>query len=119
MNGPANVTVGLAQLSPKIGDVEANLKTHLDYIEEAKRQGVDLLLFPELSLTGYNVQDLVYGLAARPTEDNPAFRKLLKASVDFGMDLMVGFIDTDERARYYIAAAYLSGGKVSHVHHKV
>ena len=118
-NISAAITIGLAQLCPKIGDIEANLKTHLDYIEEAKRQGVDLLLFPELSLTGYNVQDLVYGLAARPTEDNPAFRTLLKASVDFEMDLMVGFIDTDERAQYFIAAAYLSGGKVLHVHHKV
>ena len=114
-----NITVGLAQLSPKIGDVEANLKLHLDYIEEAKRQGVELLMFPELSLTGYNVQDLVNGLAARPTEDNSAFRTLLKASADAAMDLMVGFIDTDERARYYIAAAYLSAGKVLHVHHKV
>lgn len=119
MTTSANIAIGLAQLCPKIGDIEANLKTHLDYIEEAKRQNVDLLLFPELSLTGYNVQDLVYGLAARPTEDNPAFRTLLKASVDYDMDLMVGFIDTDERARYYIAAAYLSGGKVLHVHHKV
>src|SRR5260370_33581990 len=35
------------------------------------------------------------------------------------MDLMVGFVDTDQRARYFIAAAYLSGGKVRHVHHKV
>src|SRR5260370_37756815 len=35
------------------------------------------------------------------------------------MDLMVGFVDTDQRARYFIAAAYLSGGEVLHVHHKV
>src|SRR3954454_21194583 len=111
------VTVGLAQIQPKIGDVAANLKTHLEQIEAAKAHGVDLLLFPELSLTGYNLEDLVYEVASQPTPDDPAFRQLLQASADHKMDLMVGFVDTDRRARYFIASAYLSGGKVLHVLH--
>src|SRR5256885_15502378 len=114
-----NVTVGLAQMQPKIGDVTANLQTHFDYIDAARKQNVDLLIFPELSLTGYNLEDLVFEIAAQPTEENAAFRQLLQASADYHMDLMVGFVDTDQRARYFIAAAYLSGGKVLHVHHKV
>jgi predicted amidohydrolase len=114
-----NVTVGLAQMHPKIGDLAANLKIHLEHIAAAKAHGVDLLLFPELSLTGYNVQDLAYELATPPDADSPIFGPLLQASADYQMDLMVGFIDTDNRARYFIAAAYLSGGKVVHVHHKV
>ncbi len=113
------VTVGLAQIQPKIGDIHANLKKHLEQIETAKAQGVDLLLFPELSLTGYNLEDLVYEVAMQPTADDPVFGQLLQASADQNMDLMVGFVDTDQRARYFIAAAYLSGGKVLHVHHKV
>jgi NAD+ synthase (glutamine-hydrolysing) len=114
-----NVTVGMAQIEPKIGDVAANLKLHLEQIQAAKGYGVDLLLFPELSLTGYNLQDLVYEVAMQPTEDDPTFRQLLQASAENHMDLMVGFVDTDARARYFIAAAYLSEGKVLHVHHKV
>ncbi len=114
-----DVTVGLAQIQPKIGNVAANLKIHLEQIKAAKGYGVDLLLFPELSLTGYNLQDLVYEVAMQPTEDDPVFRQLLDASGDQHMDVMVGFVDTDSRARYYIAAAYLSEGKVLHVHHKV
>jgi NAD+ synthase (glutamine-hydrolysing) len=114
-----NLTVGLAQIQPKIGDVAANLKTHLEQIKAAKSYGVDLLLFPELSLTGYNLQDLVYEVAMQPTSDDPTFRELLEASGDQHIDLMVGFVDTDERARYFIAAAYLSDGAVLHVHHKV
>jgi predicted amidohydrolase len=113
------LTLGLAQIYPKIGDVAANLKTHLEKIETAKAQGADLLIFPELSLTGYNLQDLVYEVAMQPTAGNPVFGQLLQASADQHIDLMVGFVDTDNRARYYIAAAYLSGGKVLHVHHKV
>ncbi len=113
------VTVGLAQIYPKIGDVSANLKKHLEQIEAAKAQGVELLMFPELSLTGYNLQDLVYEVAMRPTADSPAFHALLEASADHDMDLMIGFVDVDERTRYYIGAAYLSRGQVLHVHHKV
>ena len=39
------VKIGLAQMYPKLGDVQANLTQHLNYIEEAKAQGVDLLIF--------------------------------------------------------------------------
>jgi NAD+ synthase (glutamine-hydrolysing) len=114
-----NVTVGLAQIQPKIGDVACNLQKHLEQIEAATAYGVELLLFPELSLTGYNLQDLVYEVAATPTPDDPTFGPLLSASAEHHMDLMVGFVDTDRRARYFIGAAYLSAGKVLHVHHKV
>ena len=58
-------------------------------------------------------------LAMQATPDNPVFRQLLDASAAYQMDLMVGFADTDERSRYFIAAAYLSAGNVVHVHHKV
>lgn len=109
--------VGLAQIYPKIGDPAHNLRLHLEQIEAAR--GVDLLLFPELSLTGYNLQDLVYEVATPPAHDSPIFGPLLEASAAHHMDLMVGFVDTDHRARYYIAAAYISGGQVVHVHRKV
>ena len=111
------INVGIAQLHPKIGDIAANLEQHLDFIERARAQAVDLLVFPELSLTGYNVQDLVYELAMRPTAEDPTFRVLLEASRD--LDLVVGFVHEDRRHRFYIASAYLSGGEVLHVHDKI
>ena len=55
------VKVGLAQMYPKLGDVKANLQKHLDTIQQASQQGVELIIFPELSMTGYQVQDLVLG----------------------------------------------------------
>ena len=112
-------TVGLAQIYPKIGDVTHNLRLHLEVIDAARAHGVELLIFPELSLTGYNLQDLTYEVATRPAPDSPIFRPLLDASARHNIDLMVGFVDMDDRARYFIAAAYLSGGQVVHVHHKV
>jgi predicted amidohydrolase len=111
------LTLGLAQIKTKLGDVAANLAKHLEYIDRAAAQGVELLIFPELSLTGYAVQDLVPMLARKPTSDDPIFGQLLTASQK--LDMVVGFIDEDARHRFYISAANHSRGQVLHVHHKV
>lgn len=111
------VTLALAQINTRLGDVEANLEKHLALVREARKLGADLLIFPELSLTGYVLQDITPTVAHRPNHDDPIFRPLLQASQD--LDLVVGFVDEDQRSRFYIAAAYLSRGQVQHVHHKV
>ncbi len=111
------INLALAQIAPKLGDVEANCEKHLDYINQAKKEKADLIVFPELSLTGYVVQDLVASVAHRPREDDSIFKYLLAASQD--LDIVVGFVDEDFRHRFYIASTYLSGGRVVHVHHKV
>ncbi len=110
-------TLALAQISTHLGDIPANLEKHLALIEKARSQGAELLVFPELSLTGYVLQDLVPSMAHHPVPEDPVFAPLLKASQD--IDLMVGFVDEDRRNRFFIAAAYLSKGEVLHVHHKV
>jgi predicted amidohydrolase len=109
--------VGLAQMAPRLGDVTHNLQRHLALVEEAKAQGVDLLLFPELGLTGYTLKDLVPSVALRPTADDPVFQQLLVASE--GMDLVVGFIEESERHVFYNSAAYLSAGRLVHLYRKV
>ena len=111
------IKLALAQINTKLGNVESNLEKHLEYIKRAKEEKADLLVFPELSLTGYVLQDLVASVAHNPTDEDPVFKHLLKASHD--LDLVVGFVDEDSRHRFYIASAYLSGGKLLHVHHKV
>ena len=79
------LNLALAQIATKLGDVESNLEKHLDYIKQAKSQKMDLLVFPELSLTGYVLQDLVATVAHRPVEDDPVFKHLLKASRDLDL----------------------------------
>jgi predicted amidohydrolase len=112
-----HLRLGLAQINTTLGDLQANLAHHLDYVERAAAQDVQLLVFPELSLTGYVLQDLVPSLARRPEPADPIFGPLLEASRR--MDLVAGFVDEDSRHRFYISAAYLSQGEVVHVHHKV
>jgi predicted amidohydrolase len=111
------LNIALAQINTHLGDVEANLEKHLSLIEEARGAGADLLVFPELSLTGYVLQDLAATVAHHPGSDDPIFRPLLQASQD--LDLMVGFVDEDRRHRFFISAAYLSRGELVHLHHKV
>ncbi len=111
------MNIALAQINTVLGDPAANLEKHLAYIRQARSGGADLLIFPELSLTGYALQDLAASVAHRPRPGDSIFAPLLEASR--GLDLVVGFVDEDSRHRFFIAAAYLSGGEVLHVHHKV
>ncbi len=110
-------TIALAQFAPRLGDPDRNLKQILDLAAQARSQHADLAIFPELALTGYYIKDLVPNVAARPVPDDPYFAPLLSASRE--LDLVVGFVEQDARYRYYIAGAYLSDGRVVHVHRKV
>ena len=110
-------TIALAQIDTRLGVVQANLEKHLAYAERARAAGASLLVFPELSLTGYALQDIASTVSHRPTPEDEIFAPLLEASRD--LDMVVGFVDEDQRHRFYIAGAYLSGGEVLHVHHKV
>jgi NAD+ synthase (glutamine-hydrolysing) len=111
------LTLALAQINTVLGVVQSNLETHLSTVDEALSSGADLLVFPELSLTGYVLQDLTPTVAITPSPDDPIFKPLLEASR--GIDMVVGFVEEDKRHRFYIASAYLSKGEVLHVHHKV
>jgi NAD+ synthase (glutamine-hydrolysing) len=111
------VKIALAQINTKLGDVSANLEKHLELIHAAQAQGAELIIFPELSLTGYSLQDIVPNVSHKPTSGDPIFRPLLDASQK--IDIVAGFVDEDLRHRFYISAAYLSSGKALHVHHKV
>ncbi|MBI4789995.1 MAG: carbon-nitrogen hydrolase [Chloroflexi bacterium] len=109
--------LALAQSAPRLGDIDANLKQILDLTAQAQAQKADLVIFPELALTGYYLKDLTANVAVHPTPDDPHFAPLLAASRR--LDLVIGFVEKDARHQYYIAAGYLSDGRVVHIHRKV
>ncbi|GMR09410.1 MAG: carbon-nitrogen hydrolase [Anaerolineae bacterium] len=111
------IRLAVAQIDTVLGDVEANLEKHMARIDEAVQAKADLVVFPELSLTGYALQDLTAAVARRPMADDPIFQTLLQASQR--TDLLVGFVEQDERHRIYNSAAYLSQGEILSVHRKV
>jgi NAD+ synthase (glutamine-hydrolysing) len=113
----AKLKIALAQMNTFLGEIEANLQKHLELIEAAREKDADLIIFPELSLTGYYLQDLTPSVARAPNGDDPFFYKLLNVSQ--GIDILVGFVEEDHRHRFYNSSAYLSLGEVLHIHRKV
>jgi predicted amidohydrolase len=110
-----DVVVALAQVAPRLGDVAANLDRHLELIEEATSGGAALILFPELSLTGYFLKDLVPDVALHEQSDE--VQRL--ASATRTIDVVAGCVLESDDARFYNASLYFSGGRVHHVHRKV
>ncbi len=108
--------IALAQISPKLGDLEHNFRLHVDYIHKAKKKNVDLLIFPELSLTGYTLKDLVEEIALDPQTD-PFFKKLKDLSRE--MSFVLGFVEEKEKGQFLNSAAYFSRGKIVHIHRKI
>jgi NAD+ synthase (glutamine-hydrolysing) len=110
--------IALAQIAPKLGDIAGNVGLHLDGIERARKAKADLLVFPELSLTGYKLRDLVEQTALDPRSAKP-FRELRAASRDLAV--VVGFVEEKpgERGLFYNSAAFLHKGKILHIHRKV
>ena len=100
--------IGLAQIHSLLGDVEGNLAKHLKYIERAKEMKVDILAFPELSLTGYLLKDLAYELSDRCLG---ALREIERASK--GMTVLVGVVEEPRYGIYRNSIAVVQDGKVA------
>ncbi|MFZ5829951.1 MAG: nitrilase-related carbon-nitrogen hydrolase [Planctomycetota bacterium] len=107
--------IALAQISPALGDRHRNLAMHLEQIEAARRADADLVVFPELSLTGYFVRDMVPDVAWSPDCDE--IRQLLEAAGP--MAVVFGFVEESPQHRFYNAAAFAEGGRIVHIHRKV
>jgi predicted amidohydrolase len=111
----AQLRVALAQIAPRLGALEENLSRHHALIGQARDQGADLVVFPELGLTGYLLQDLNAEVAMR--RDDARLLELARAAD--GMAAIVSFVEESDDHRLFIAAALLEGGAVRHVHRKV
>jgi NAD+ synthase (glutamine-hydrolysing) len=105
--------IGLAQVNVTVGDVEGNARRVLEEIERARALAVDLVAFPELCLTGYPPEDLLF--RASFIEANlRALEQVARASTD--LTVVVGFVD--RQSDIMNAAAVCQGGRVAGVYHK-
>ena len=110
------IKVGLAQVDSRLGDLAANLDHHLEWIQHARAESVELLLFPELSLTGYRLLHLTPRVSIRPHE-SPIVERLLAAAPE--MAIVVGCVEEDKSGFLYNSALLLHRGRVAHVHRKL
>jgi predicted amidohydrolase len=107
--------IALAQLAPRLGALDENLARHHELIAEARAGDVDLIVFPELGLTGYLLQDLAADVAMRL--DDPRLTELAGATA--GLSAIVSFVEESADHRLFIAAALIEDGAIRHVHRKL
>jgi len=107
--------VAIAQINCIMGDMQGNKQKILDYIKRAKEADADLVVFPELAITGYAPEDLVYKESF--IRDNLRTLRSIIEKVH-GITVIIGFIDADDDGNLYSAAAVISDGKLKGVYRK-
>lgn len=107
--------IAIAQCAPALGAVKRNLEMHREWIAKARSGGAKLVVFPELSLTGYYLKDLAADVAC--AVDDPVLAPIAEASRS--IDVVAGFVERSNDAKLHIAQGYWSGGELRHVHRKV
>jgi len=108
-----SIRVGIAQINSTVGDLSGNTRKIMESIDQAKSLGVDLLTFPELAITGYPPEDLLF----KPQfirQNKECLDKIIERSSDIAV--VVGFVDSD--GDIYNAAAVLYNKKLVGVYHK-
>ena len=108
--------IALAQLAPRLGELDANLERHRELIRRARAERAGMVVFPELGLTGYLLQDLAGEVAMRL--DDPRLAALAAETADGG-SAVVSFVEESGDHRVFIAAALMEDGEIRHVHRKV
>ncbi len=104
--------VCLAQMKPCLGDIDKNLEIMMRSIEKAVEEKAELIVFPELSLTGYMLEDLVSDVAIKKIPEI-----LLQCSKK--ISIIFGAVELGEDNYIYNSAFYLEDGKLVHTHRKV
>jgi predicted amidohydrolase len=115
LNKKNKLKISLAQISSKLANIDANLEKHLSYIDKAIEEKSDIIVFPELSLTGYSVKDAVFDVAMASNDQrlNPLLEASNKISICLGM---VELTDNFEAKNTNL---FLENGKIAARHRKV
>ena len=108
-------TAVLAQIKPKLGCVADNLAAIEGQIIKAREAKADLIVFPELALSGYFLKDLVPEVALRI--DSPEILHLIELSR--GISITIGFVEESDDYHFFNSALYLEDGIIRHLHRKV
>ena len=108
------IRVALAQINPKVGDLEANANLVREYANKTTAAGAQIVLFPEMVLTGYPVEDL----ALRKTFRNASINAVRKLAADIASDgngdllAAIGYLDESSNGKPQNAVALVNNGTV-------
>ena len=108
--------IALAQIDPVLGDLDANIKKHLAFADRAAAAGAQVVVFPELSLTGYSIKDMNWDLAVNPHRNPGPLAPLVEKGRS--MTIIAGGVEEGESFGVYNSAFCFEGGTVRSVHRK-
>lgn len=111
-----NFTLALAQIDSVLGNLPANVVKHVEVADRARKQGAQLVVFPELSLTGYSIKDMNWELAIDPALHASRVQPLLEISKD--ISVIAGGAELDDNFRIYNAAFLFEDSHIRSVHRK-
>ncbi len=109
------IKVALAQINTEPGNISANMERHIEIITEAEKLHCDLIVFPELSLTGKDVSledgnvPILYS--------SPKWEVLKSKSKK--ISIVAGFIEESEDHNFYISQVYIESGEIKYIHRKI
>ena len=107
--------IALAQIEPIFSDWDKSIEKHKEFIYKAIDEKAELIVFPEMSLTGYGLKDLSFDSSIRIDSDK--MKSILKLSMQ--IDIVVGYPEIDENSRCFITQAYCSKGELIQTHRKI
>lgn len=108
------IRLALAQINPVVGDLNGNAQKVIEFIKKAQISKVDLIAFPELVVTGYPPEDLLF----KPKFVSDNLKEIKKiASIAESIVVVAGFVDK-VAGHLYNAAAVISNKKIRGVYHK-
>ncbi len=108
--------IAIAQVDSVVGDVEKNIKHHEQFVKEAIKQKAEVVLFPELSLTGYSIRDLVWDVAIT-TSSKKILAPLLELSSK--IEIIIGCVEEGEDFGLYNSAFLLRNKTIKSLHKKL
>ncbi|MDY6457227.1 NAD+ synthase [Acinetobacter faecalis] len=106
--------IALAQFSPVVGDIDANVQKMIDQANEATKQNADLIIFPELSTIGYRAEDLFLRPSLTKRSEN-AFKALSQVK---NIVMVFGFVNQTEDGQRYNSAAVMKDGQILGIYNK-
>ena len=108
--------IAMAQINSSVGDFEGNKRKIIDCIDQAKSIKADIIAFPELAITGYPPQDLLFNTKFIETN-----LEVLNGIVTESNDItsIIGFVDKDQNDNIYNSAAIISDKTLQGVYHKI
>jgi predicted amidohydrolase len=109
------IKISIAQIAPVLGEIDKNISKHQEYIEKAIANKSNLVVFPELSLTGYSLKDAVYEVALHDSDKNLDIFKALSKKIS----IVIGLVELGEGYQFYNSTFFYEDGKLIAKHRKV